>query len=225
MILPSRFYEENLYPLQNGVLRVISNCKTRFFLTGGTALSRAYYQHRYSDDLDFFVNDDPDYHDQVDLILTALKADGFTWDTNADFITSDAFVSLKIRRAETETLLKLDFVNDVAPHFGDLIATELFDRTDSVRNILSNKLTALFRYAAKDAADIREIALHEAVNWADIIGEAREKEAGIELPVVAEILGGIPRHEFDAIQWTKNPGWQTFKADIDRIVYAMVGGG
>jgi predicted nucleotidyltransferase component of viral defense system len=27
-----------------------------FYLTGGTALSRAYLNHRYSDDLDFFVN-------------------------------------------------------------------------------------------------------------------------------------------------------------------------
>jgi hypothetical protein len=35
---------------------LISKCGTRFFLTGGTALSRAYYHHRYSDDLDF-VND------------------------------------------------------------------------------------------------------------------------------------------------------------------------
>ena len=52
----SAYYEENLYPLQNGVLRAVENCKTRFYLTGGTALSRAYYRHRYSDDLDFFVN-------------------------------------------------------------------------------------------------------------------------------------------------------------------------
>jgi hypothetical protein len=222
MISPSRFYEESLYPLQNGVLRVLNSCKTRFFLTGGTALSRAYYGHRYSDDLDFFVNDDPEFHAQVDLALTALKADGFIWNTNTNFTSRDAFLSLKVRRAETETLLKLDFVNDVAPHFGGFTATELFGRTDSVRNILSNKLSALFRDAAMSVADIREIALHETIDWAEIISEARQKEAGIELPVVAEILGGLPRHEFDAIRWINDPGWEVFKADIDRIVYDMV---
>ncbi|MDR2095073.1 MAG: nucleotidyl transferase AbiEii/AbiGii toxin family protein [Treponema sp.] len=36
----------------------MNRCGTHFFLTGGTALSRAYYPHRYSDDLDFFYADD-----------------------------------------------------------------------------------------------------------------------------------------------------------------------
>ena len=51
----SDYYEKKLYPLQDGVLRRVEGCKTDFFLTDGTALSRAYYGHRYSDDLDFFV--------------------------------------------------------------------------------------------------------------------------------------------------------------------------
>jgi len=48
----SEYFEESLYPLQNGVLRAVENCKTRFYLTGGTALSRAYYRHRYSDEFE-----------------------------------------------------------------------------------------------------------------------------------------------------------------------------
>lgn len=34
---------------------------TPFYLTGGTAISRAYFNHRYSDDLDFFVNADENF--------------------------------------------------------------------------------------------------------------------------------------------------------------------
>ena len=34
----SWYYEESLYPLQDGVMNIISKCGTRFFLTGGTAL-------------------------------------------------------------------------------------------------------------------------------------------------------------------------------------------
>jgi hypothetical protein len=60
LTLPSQYYEEKLYPLQDGVMNTISKCGVRFFLTGGTALSRGYYNHRYSDDLDFFVHDDKD---------------------------------------------------------------------------------------------------------------------------------------------------------------------
>jgi hypothetical protein len=33
-----------------------------------------------------------------------------------------------------DTALKLDFVNDVAAHFGDISATKVFARTDSIRN-------------------------------------------------------------------------------------------
>jgi hypothetical protein len=77
MISPLQFYEENLYPLQDGVMNTISRCGTRFFLTGGTALSRAYYHHRYSDDLDFFVNADAEYAAQMDLIFDKLRGDGF----------------------------------------------------------------------------------------------------------------------------------------------------
>ena len=77
----SQYYEESPYPLQNGVLNAVKSCGTRFYLTGGTALSRAYYHHRYSDDLDFFVNDDPDFDEQVDMILGKFRDEGFVWDT------------------------------------------------------------------------------------------------------------------------------------------------
>ena len=218
----SQYYEESLYPLQNGVLRAVANCKTQFFLTGGTALSRAYYSHRYSDDLDFFVNNATDFHEQVELVMAKLKEDGFLWDLTGDFISNDKFVSFKVSRDKSEALLKLDFVNDTAPHFGELVKTEIFCRTDSIRNMLSNKLTALFRFAGKDVADIREIALHESLDWSEIINDARQKDAGIELTVAGDILKGIPRHEFEALHWIKNPGWETFQKDINNIVFDMI---
>ena len=220
----SQYYEENLYPLQNGVLRAVESCKTRFYLTGGTALSRAYYRHRYSDDLDFFVNDAPDFHEQVDQVFVKLKEESLFWDEDTDFISRDRFVSFKVYRKESDVKLKLDFVNDVAPHFGSFVKTEIFERTDSIRNILSNKLTALFRFAGKDVADIREIALHESIDWPEIINEARQKEAGIELSVAGDILKGIPRHEFEGVHWITNPGWETFQSDIDKIVFDMMRG-
>ena len=52
-----KYYLDKLYPLQDKILDVIEQLKLDFYLTGGTALSRCYLQHRYSDDLDFFVNE------------------------------------------------------------------------------------------------------------------------------------------------------------------------
>jgi hypothetical protein len=226
MISPSQYYEESLYPLQNGVLTIVNNCRTRFFLTGGTALSRAYYNHRYSDDLDFFVSNDLEYAKQVKMILGTLQDNGFSLKTelNDGFISGVGFTSLKVGWDKSDVLLKLDFVNDTVPHFGDLQKTAIFDRTDTVRNILSNKLSALFRYAAKDVADIREIALHETVNWSQMINEAREKEAGLDIPIICEILKGIPESELDTVHWVQKPDWQQFYSDIDRIVFDMMNG-
>ena len=222
--MPSQYYEESLYPLQDGVMNTISKCGVRFFLTGGTALSRAYYNHRYSDDLDFFVNDDDDYPAQVKEIFNKLEEDKFTWNSTVDFISNKNFTSFKVGWEKSDTLLKLDFVNDVASHFGDIVKTELFVRTDSIRNMLSNKLTALFRFAAKDVADIREIALHEKIDWQQAINDARMKEAGLEIPIICDILQGMPQSEFETITWTTKPSWQEFRSDIERIVLEMISG-
>jgi predicted nucleotidyltransferase component of viral defense system len=203
-------------------MNTISKCGVRFFLTGGTALSRAYYNHRYSDDLDFFVNDDADYLAQVKEVFFKLKEDGFFWDPVVDFISNKTFTSFKVGWSKSKALLKLDFVNDVASHFGEIVKTDIFHRTDSIRNMLSNKLTAIFRYAAKDVADIREIALREKVNWTQAINDARHKEAGVEIPIICDILTGMPQSEFETIAWVKKPEWDEFRGDIERIVFDMV---
>ena len=220
MILPLQYYEENLYPLQDGVMSIISRSGTDFFLTGGTALSRAYYNHRYSDDLDFFVNQSKTYNEQLEKVLAMLSENGYNW-SYEDFIRAESFATMKVRK-HSEVSLKLDFVNDSTPHFGEISKTDLFYRTDSIRNILSNKLSAIFRYAAKDVADIREIALHECVDWSTIIQEARQKEAGIELIFISEILTGMPRSEFEAIAWVNKPDWNQFQEDIGKIAFDML---
>ncbi len=163
-------------------MNILRHSGTDFFLTGGTALSRAYYNHRYSDDLDFFVNQSKTYDDQLNKVLALLQENGYSWDINNDYTRAKDFTTLKVRK-DSETLLKLDFVNDLVPHYGEIIETSLFYRTDSIRNMLSNKLSAIFRYAAKDIVDIREIALHETIDWPMVIKEAQNKEAGLELVI------------------------------------------
>ena len=65
------YYEEILYPLQNGVLTTLAACEAPFYLTGGTALHRHYFGLRYSEDLDLFVNQDTGFGSYVDRALTA----------------------------------------------------------------------------------------------------------------------------------------------------------
>jgi predicted nucleotidyltransferase component of viral defense system len=204
-------------------MNILSRSGTDFFLTGGTALSRGYYHHRYSDDLDFFINRSQTYDEQLDKILAMLRDNGYQWDTDKEFIRAEHFASIRVRK-DSKVSLKLDFVNDLVPYFGEITKTDLFYRTDSVRNILSNKLSAVFRYAAKDVADIREIALREKPNWSQIIKEARQKEAGIELTYISEILCGMPQNEFDSIMWINKPDWDEFQRDIKNITFDMLNG-
>ena len=222
MISRSRYYETNLYPLQTGVMTTLKQCGARFYLTGGTALSRGYYNHRYSDDLDFFVNNDGDYYEQVKNVSRALKDDGFFWDAGSEFISAENFTSFKVHWKQSDAVLKMDFVNDVAARFGKIIETDVYYKTDSIRNILANKLTAAYRLAAKDMADIREIAMRERIDWRQAINDARQKEAGIDLCHIASILQNMPEHEFKHIIWTSPPDWGAFKSDLQKIALDML---
>jgi hypothetical protein len=112
----------------------------------------------------------------------------------------------------------------MVPLYGEITKTDLFYRTDSIRNILSNKLTALTRLEGKDVADIREITLHETIDWATIIKEARQKEAGLDFTYIANLMTSMPQSEFETIAWTKKPDLQEFRNDTDRIAYEMMSG-
>jgi predicted nucleotidyltransferase component of viral defense system len=54
-----------LYLMQDKFLPFMHNLGLPFYLTGGTALGRFYLNHRYSEDLDFFVNADPLYQGYI----------------------------------------------------------------------------------------------------------------------------------------------------------------
>jgi len=218
----SHYYETKLYPLQDGVLNTIAQKETDFFLTGGTALSRAYFNHRYSDDLDFFINNSETFNEQLDLILQHLSDKGYKW-TTENLIRSENYCRVFMYK-EAEIKLKIDFVNDTVPHYGNIQNTNLYYRTDSIRNILSNKLSAIYRYEAKDIIDIREISLKTDVDWHQALQEARQKEASIDIPIISEIMIGIPKEEFDKVTWINKPVWENFTNDIRQITKAMLTG-
>lgn len=74
-MLPT-YYTEILYPLQDKVLDGLKGLAWPFYLSGGTALSRGYLQHRYSDDLDFFMNRESEFLPCVDAAVDKLVSIG-----------------------------------------------------------------------------------------------------------------------------------------------------
>ena len=179
------YYEESLYPLQNGVLNTLTACGTPFYLTGGTALHRHHFGYRYSDDLDLFLNRDPGFDGHVDRVIGALREQGYDFDPDA-FVRNEQYARVLIRK--DEAMLKIDLVNDSAPRFGPFVSGKLFPRIDSLRNILSNKITALYRLESKDVADLWAICRRETFLWSDIMAEANQQEAGIDAATVSDLV-------------------------------------
>lgn len=164
------YYQKKLYPLQDRALTRIKKAAPVFYLTGGTALSRFYLRHRYSEDLDLFVN----RNEKFDFVRMFVNENG----------------------AE----LKIEFINDVAYHFHDLRDEKDF-LIDSWQNILSNKICALSRNAAKDYADILFLSFNYAFNWADIYDAAKLKDTWVNEISSAQMIHDFSIQRLSEIRW------------------------
>ena len=210
--MPKDYYQNTLYPIQDKVLDVVANLPVDFYLTGGTALSRAYLHHRYSDDLDFFVNDHPDFKLQVNNVFQTLKRNFRSVEA---MVADDAFARFLVY--DQGASLKLDFVNDVSYRKGSYVETPIFSRTDNLSNILSNKLTALGRYTAKDVVDIVYICHHLFYNWEEVVNDACEKDLWVNPVQIAEVLEQFPTAKLNEIIWidkAPTPEWFTTQIGI-----------
>ena len=221
---PCKQYYKDLYVIQDAVFEIVEN--SDFYLTGGTALSRFYLKHRYSDDLDFFVHQKGNFLAGVRKIIAELKL-AFILETR---VMTDDFTQVFIHSAEFynkyqehfQAKLKIDFVNErEVPHFGALKRFAEFPRVDNLRNMLSNKITALTRLETKDIVDIWFICKKLSFTWDEIIREADQKEA-IEELMVFDILKTFPSHMFQQIRWIDQIKYEDFEKDRQIILRDLV---
>ena len=85
-----------------------------------------------------------------------------------------------MKQRRTNNLLQIDLVNERTPRVDDIIKTESGLKIDSVKNILSNKLTAVLgRDDPKDIFDIFMISKYHAFNWKAILNSTRPKRVFI----------------------------------------------
>jgi hypothetical protein len=224
----AKFYTESLYPIQDGVLLVVKNSGTPFYLTGGTALSRHYLNHRYSDDLDLFVNNDPHFQDYVSLIIGSLnkKHEEYNWMLLENtFIKARDYVQINIKyKFDSSPVLKIDMVNDTAEHAGGFEMNPDLGNVDGWRNILSNKLSAVFRFEVKDYIDIWAISKSFSFKWEDIIADARKKEAGLDPSLICEAIKGLPVSYYSRIKWIQEVNYDLVKNDLEKIALDILGG-
>jgi hypothetical protein len=215
--MPDQYYKKELYPFQDEVLGVIKETDSDFYLTGGTALGRAYLHHRYSDDLDLFVNDAVDFKKQTQAVITALHRH-FGIQPQIG-LAETSYVRIFLRRPSLA--LKVEFVNDVPFHLGAFKKTGLFNRIDSWQNILANKISALGRDEAKDFADILFLAKRFPFQWQEMIAAAKKKDMWVNELAISELFFSFTATRMADLHWIRpfaampvEKGLKTIAVDI-----------
>lgn len=212
--MDAKFFIKFLYPFQDDVLRLISSLGTGFYLTGGTAASRAYLQHRFSEDLDFFVNYNNQFSQWTGEIILALSQCR-TWQTDV-LLRQSSFVRVMLSQANVT--LKLEFVNDVPFRVGKVITDPVLGKVDTAENILANKVNAVLdREEPKDLADIWGFCTKMGLSIHQAIVGAQGKAAGIFALDLARTLLSATEADWKLIRWLNPPDSAQFVADLHRI--------
>jgi hypothetical protein len=157
-----------------------------FFLTGGTALSAFYLQHRYSEDLDLFTLDG-DAFDRVPLYVadTAARLTASV----ASLQVAPQFRRYKISRGEEAVIV--DFVREMVPQVSQ--QKNDFDGiwVDTLPDIAANKVcTLLGRAEIKDYIDVYFLA-RAGYPLEDYIQPAQRKDGGVSRATLAFVLSQV----------------------------------
>lgn len=207
-------YFNLLYPLQDEVLKVLREVETGLYLTGGTAASRGYLHHRFSDDLDLFANDAPEFLLWTERLIQALSVRG-TWSLEV-LLKEARFVRLNLSAERIQ--LKIEMVNDVPAHVGEITLHPALGRLDSAANILANKVSALIdREEPKDLADIWGFCRRLGLSLAAALEGAQSKAAGIFPADVARLLCTAKLSHWRLVRWIETPDAEQYLADLRQL--------
>jgi len=66
------YYLMILYPFQDFKIEIFNKINPPFYITGGSVINRYYFNHRYSDDLDYFVKTNNNYSKYRNIPIKAL---------------------------------------------------------------------------------------------------------------------------------------------------------
>ncbi|MGH7728807.1 MAG: nucleotidyl transferase AbiEii/AbiGii toxin family protein [Vulcanimicrobiaceae bacterium] len=166
-----RSYVEVLYPLQDRILAIAGGYGDTLVLTGGTALARCYFNHRYSDDLDFF-SASPHAGDLGRDLLNALERAGLSIEPLA---MTPGFVRAFV--ADGRVRIPIDIAPD-QPRIEPAVPSGLGIFVHTLRDIGANKIGAFEnRSEVKDAVDLFHLA--SRLGWSQLFADAERKRVPI----------------------------------------------
>lgn len=172
---------EVLTPIQKEILNAFPSIAENelFYLAGGTALAAFYLKHRKSNDLDFFT-------DKENVILPFSFRLGKTLENKAFLLERsrglNSFVEIAAKKGSNSTLIHLaqdaPFRFEPTKTFPDFPGV----RIDSLPDIASNKLLALFQRATlRDFIDIYFLVEEGHFSADKLVELAANKDPGFDL--------------------------------------------
>jgi len=209
-----------LYEMQDWALSLIGRVEHGFYLTGGTALSRGYYQHRYSEDLDFFANDRQEFELWRDRCLDALMRN-VEPGVKVEILLREARFGRAVVHGNVD--LKVEFVNDVPFRVGTPVRHPQMGMLDTRENILANKITALLdRAAPKDVADIYWLCCRDNLSIEEAIRLADGKAAGVFQPLVGKRLMEMASKGVPSVYWIDPPSEDDYRARLTALAESLL---
>lgn len=164
--------------------------------------------------MDFFTNNNPDFSKWIQSIIESIFPNFAI--NKSDILITDDFIRAFIY--DNKTRLRIESVNDVAYYVGEHQFSNGL-KLDNVKNILSNKLTAIIgRDEPKDVFDIIHIASNFNFNWKEIFFESKEKSVINEIDII-ERLNSFPVALFENVRWRKN---DKFEIDYQSLLNTIL---
>ena len=172
-----------------------------FFLTGGTALSAFYLAHRDSKDLDFFSLEKYDPQQLEVVILDIAQKMGCEIFTK---VKSDTYNEIYLENVNWRQ--RIDIAKEQPKRFGEVVDIEGV-RVDSLDNIGSNKITAIFgRLEIKDYIDLYSIVTQTENSFEELFVLAKQKDLGLTEFYFASTIADISQIQT----------WPDLKIDLDK---------
>ena len=114
--------------------------------------------------------------------------------------------------------MQVDFVNDIASRYKEVVVTKENYLIDNIENILSNKITAVMgRDNAKDIFDIYLIAKNYDFAWEDILSSAHKK-SGFSNDELIIRLKSFPSNLLNSIKLIDAQFLDNFENDFSKII-------
>lgn len=197
----------------------INTLDTGFYLTGGTGLSRGYLNHRFSEDLDFFVNDDDHFQLWANRVVQSLSISS-TWNFQINQREERYF---RLNLEQNGINLKIEMINDVPVRVGTPLVHPVLGKLDTAENILANKITAVIdRSAPKDLADIWGICTKLNLSLDQALSNAQGKAAGVFPVDLARVLCSTTVSDWKLIRWIKAPEPEQFCQELNLLGQSLI---